>query len=134
MSRVVRAAFAYFVSVFALGFGLGTIRVLILAPAVGEWWATIIELPIMLGASWLFCGWSLRHFSVPRQFPHRAVMGGLAFALLMGAEVGLGLRLFDRGMEAQLQAMTQGPGSVGLLSQLLFAAFPVFHLGTGASR
>jgi hypothetical protein len=42
----------YFAGVFAVGFLLGTVCTLWLAPAVGEVAAVAIELPVIIGASW----------------------------------------------------------------------------------
>jgi hypothetical protein len=41
----------YFTGVFAVGFLLGTIRKLWLAPAIGDLAAVGVELPVMIGAS-----------------------------------------------------------------------------------
>ena len=57
---VLRAAIAYWAVVFALGFVLGTVRTLWLAPAIGVTVATAVELPIMLAASWWAAGWAVR--------------------------------------------------------------------------
>jgi hypothetical protein len=48
MTRSVRAGGVYFAAVFALGFALGIVRVLITAPAVGESAAVLLEIPILL--------------------------------------------------------------------------------------
>src|SRR5690606_39056760 len=48
---ILHAALAYWAAIFALGFVLGTVRTLWLAPAVGELAAVALELPVMLGAS-----------------------------------------------------------------------------------
>lgn len=54
--RIAGAGLAYWAVVFALGFVLGTIRVTWVIPAVGLMPATLLELPIILGASWLAPG------------------------------------------------------------------------------
>jgi len=48
---LLRPALAYFLPVFALGFVLGTVRTLWLAPMLGELAAVAAELPVMLAAS-----------------------------------------------------------------------------------
>ncbi len=54
--RAVLAGVLYFGLVFALGFILGTLRVLVLEPRLGSTGAVLLELPVMLAASWLLCG------------------------------------------------------------------------------
>ena len=60
--RIAGAAAAYWAAVFALGFVLGTIRVLWLAPLIGLLPATALELPFMLAASWLVAGLVIARF------------------------------------------------------------------------
>uniref|UniRef100_UPI001969E8F8 hypothetical protein n=1 Tax=Sandarakinorhabdus rubra TaxID=2672568 RepID=UPI001969E8F8 len=79
----------YFAGVFAVGFALGTIRTLWLAPAIGELAAVAVELPVMLAASWWWCRRLLARR--PLDTAGRAVMGGTAFLWLMAAELGLSL-------------------------------------------
>ncbi len=55
------------------------------------------------------------------------MMGTVALVLLIVAEMLLGTELFGRSMHGQVQAMTTGPGLLGLLGQLFFAAFPLVH-------
>lgn len=86
---LIRAAAAYFGIVFAVGFALGTVRTLWLAPALGSaLGAVLCELPLMLGASWIVAGWVLRRWRVTRA-GEAAAIGALAFAMLMAAECAL---------------------------------------------
>jgi ABC-type uncharacterized transport system permease subunit len=131
--RAASAGVVYFAGMFALGFVLGTARVLVVAPVLGDWGATFAELPIMLAISWIYCGWLLRRFAVPAAMGARLVMGATALILLMVAEVMLGIGLFGRSLAGQVQAMTSGPGLAGLLGQLAFAAFPLVRLRSGGA-
>ena len=79
MISSVKAGIAYFAIIFAAGFMLGTIRVLLLIPRIGETWAVLAELPVMMMLSWFVCGWLLRRFGVPRDWGNRLRMGGVAF-------------------------------------------------------
>jgi hypothetical protein len=119
---------AYFAAVFAAGFALGTVRVLAVEPALGETGAVAVELPVMLAASWLACGWSLARFDVPRRLQARAVMGGLAFALLMLAELGMSMLGFGRTLTEHLTRYRDLPAALGLAGQLVFASFPMLRL------
>ena len=90
MFQATKAGALYAIIVFSIGFMLGTIRVLLLAPRLGETIAVIIEAPIMLAASWFVCRWCVDRLDVRRTVPTRSLMGLVAFLVLMSAEVGLG--------------------------------------------
>lgn len=128
MSRAILAGAAYFLVMFACGFVLGTARILVAAPFLGEWGATLVELPVMLTISWVVCGWLVLRFLVAARATPRVAMGAVAFILLMSAEVLLGTLLFDRTLTEQMLGMSAGAGLAGLLSQIAFAAFPLVQL------
>lgn len=125
MPAALRAGSAYFGVMFALGFALGTIRVVLLAPRMGAMTATLIELPVMLLASWFVCRWAVARWRVPWRPGARLVMGALAFALLIAAEVALGILGFGRSIDDQIAAMLSPEGLAGVGGQLLFALFPL---------
>lgn len=118
-----RAAIAYWAIVFALGFVLGTIRVLWIAPLVGVLPATVIELPVMLGASWWAADWLMRRFAITQAGPALA-MGALAFALLMGAECALAVMLSGESPAQWLAGLRQPHALLGLAGQVVFALMP----------
>lgn len=124
----VKAGLVYFALVFAAGFALGTIRVLFVVPAVGEAPAVLVEIPIMLTISWIVCRLIVRRFAVPPVIRDRAVTGGLAFALLMTAEIGVAWLLGRRSVSAYLAHYVTLAGAFGLAGQLAFAAFPLLQL------
>lgn len=64
--RLAAPALAYFGLVFAIGFGLGAVRMFWLAPQVGALMAGVIELPVILFASWLVATWLVRHSRLRR--------------------------------------------------------------------
>jgi hypothetical protein len=123
--RAIAAGAAYFAMVFGLGFALGAVRVALVAPRVGETAAVLIETPLMLAASWIICGWLIRRLEVGRGLGARALMGALAFALMICAELGVGALVFGRDLSAQLAAYrTPGP-AIGLAAQVAFALMPL---------
>ena len=124
MRTILKASFAYFAIVFAVGFVLGALRVLITAPLLGDPWATIVELPVMLAGSWLVCNRVIAHWRIPPAAPVRLVLGGLAFAFLIGAEIALGVTAFGRRLEQVLSSYRQTGPLLGLLAQMLFGLFP----------
>ncbi len=127
---ILRAAVAYWAMVFALGFVLGTVRVLWLAPLVGLVPATLIELPVMLGASWLASGWLVQRFAITDSGAALA-MGGLAFALLMGAECALAVMLSGETPAQWLAGLRQPHAALGLAGQMVFAGMPWWRVRTG---
>lgn len=126
--RPAAAGIFYFATVFAAGFILGGVRTLWVAPAVGEMAATLIELPVILAFSWAACLFIIGRMKIDARTAGRAVMGVVAFALLIGAEIVLGLTLLGRTLAAQADAMMAPPALVGLGGQILFALFPLMAL------
>lgn len=126
--RSVRAGAVYFLAVFLAGFVLGTMRVLVLVPYMGEIAAVSLEIPLMLFISWVAAGRIISWLGVPALVMARLVMGGFAFALLMLAEFGLSLWLFDRSLAAHLAHYSTLAGAVGLTAQVVFALIPVLRL------
>jgi hypothetical protein len=124
--QATKAGALYAIVVFSIGFILGTIRVLLLAPRLGETTAVIIEAPIMLVASWFVCRWCVDWLNVRRTVLTRSLMGLMAFLVLMSAEVGLGAVL-GRSLADQLAAYKSPSGSIGLGAQVIFAVFPVIQ-------
>jgi hypothetical protein len=121
--RAGRAALAYWGIVFALGFVLGTVRVLWLAPRVGVLAATALELPVMLAASWIAAGWAVRRFGIAD--PGEALAtGGLAFALLIAAEYALAAAVSGQTAGQWLADLRQPHALLGLAGQTVFAALP----------
>jgi hypothetical protein len=118
----------YFSIVFAAGFVLGTLRVLVVIPRLGETPAVLIELPIMLAVSWVVCGWVLKTCPVPTHFPPRLLMGGFAFALLMAAELALSVFAFGRTASEHFATYQAVNAQLGLAMQIIFAAFPAIRV------
>jgi len=131
-ARIGRAAALYVAVVFAAGFLLGAARILLVSPRVGELAAVALEAPIMLWVSWRACGLSLRRFRI-RGPGQAAAVGGLAFALLMMAELGFGALAFGRSASQFLQAFGTPAGALGLACQVVFGCFPVLSDRLAAS-
>ncbi len=123
----IAAGGAYFLIVFAAGFALGTLRVLAIAPHLGELVAVALELPAMLAASWFAAGWVARRFAVPARLPPRLAMGAIAFAVLMLAEFALAAAL-GRSPAAYAAVFLTAPGLLGLAGQIAFALCPAARI------
>lgn len=121
--RIASAAIVYWAMVFALGFVLGTVRVLWVIPLMGLIPATLIELPLILGGSWLASGWLLRRFVNVRGSEALAV-GALAFAILMAAECALAGVLIGQTPAQWLAGLAEPHALLGLAGQVMFALMP----------
>lgn len=125
--RAALAGSLYFGAVFAAGFVLGAVRVLVLLPRLGETAAVVLELPLMLVLSWFVCRRLVDRFGIPPGFTHRLLMGGVAFGLLMLAETGLSVLAFGRPPAEHLMHYTTTAGFLGFAGQVAFAAFPALQ-------
>lgn len=129
MQRILQSALVYWAIVFGLGFVLGTIRVLVVVPWLGsDSLAIAAELPVMLAASWFAARWLVRRFG-PFSASARALVGGLAFVLVMVAEAVLAVALFGQTFAAWLASQVRMPGLMGLGAQLLFGLMPLLVAG-----
>jgi len=127
MRTAIKAAMVYWAMIFALGFLLGAIRTYWIVPALGDVTiAVLAEIPFMLAASWWCARTLVRRYAVDRT-ARRAVMGGLAFALLMAAEATVGLILAGESLSDWLTSLWHMPGILGFASQILFALFPLMQ-------
>ncbi len=92
--RAFKLGIAYFVVVFAIGFGLGVVRVLWLVPALGERRAELLEIPLMVAACYLVARLLLSRIDFALPQAGALVMGAVALALLLAAELSVvpGLR------------------------------------------
>lgn len=124
MPRWFAAGLAYFAAVFAVGFVLGTLRVLVVAPWLGEAGAVFLELPVILAVSWLAAGRIARGFAVPPDASARLAMGGIAFLCLMLAEAGVATVGFGRTVTEHLAGYADPVRAAGLAAQIAFALMP----------
>jgi hypothetical protein len=128
--RAVLAAFLYFAVIFAAGFGLGAVRVLVTAPRLGELGGVLLELPVILSISWVVCGRSVRGFGLAGHPGAALAMGALAFAMLMIAELVLAVALFGRTPAEHYAAYRQPAGLIGLAGQIAFGLTPALRGGS----
>ncbi len=128
MAKALRAGAVYFAITFALGFALGTFRVLVLGRFFSETIAVLMETPLILSLSWVVCRILIRKINVQAMIPARVTMGAMAFALLMTAEQLLGLFVFNRDFDALIFHYQTSAGLIGLVSQIAFAFFPLIQL------
>jgi hypothetical protein len=125
----IKAGAVYFAAVFAAGFAMGVIRVLLVIPRVGETVAVCLELPLMLAASWIVCRRVWKRF--PDADPARA--GAWAFGLLMLAELSLSIIIAGRSVEEHFATYRTVHAMLGLVGQIGFAVIPWIQKQNGVA-
>jgi hypothetical protein len=128
LPSVVKAAVCYFAIVFAVGFFFGVLRVLVVAPAIGELAATTAELTILLFFSWVICTFLVRRFEIASSLPRRLAMGAIAFSILMLCELAFSTLLFNQTVIEYFAQFNSLAAMLGLAGQVMFAAIPVLQL------
>lgn len=123
MIRIATAAASYWAVVFAFAFALGVIRTLWLEPLLGATPAVLLELPLVLGASWLAARTLTRRHRITTR-PEAVAMGALAFVLLLLVEALLAVTLAGQSLRDWFSALSAVPGIYGLAGQVGFAVMP----------
>jgi hypothetical protein len=131
----VKAAVLYFALVMATGFVLGTIRVPLIVPRLGERYAELLEMPFMFVAIVLAARYVIRRFDLPPHASIRLQIGFAALAMSIVVELLLAMALQGRSLAEFIASRDPVSGSVYLLMLLLFALMPMIlgqrHSGRG---
>lgn len=123
-SQLLLAAAAYFGIVFGVGFVLGSVRVPFLVPRLGERMAELAEMPFMLLAIVLAAGYIVKKYGATVPSLGWAVVGAIALAFLVFAELLLAVVLAGRGVGEYVASRDPISGSVYGVMLLVFAAMP----------
>ena len=118
-----RRALIYVGIVFGVGFALGAIRVTLLVPRLGERWAELLEMPLMLVAIFYAARFVVRRH--PGVTPAGQLQGGLlALAMMLAVELGIALPM--RGLTLAEYLATRDPvsGTAYAASLVVFALMP----------
>ena len=126
--RALKAGALYFAIVFAAAFVLGTVRVLLIIPRIGQLPAVLLELPIVLALAWVVCLRVTTRFSIPQLIAPRMIMAGSAFLLLIGAELAMSVWFFGNSVADFGASFGTLHGAIGLGGQIAFALFPLIQL------
>ena len=116
--RCISAGLAYAVSVFTVGFALGTVRVLVFVPRFGATTSVLLESPVILAVSWILSKVTTRWFHVRPDPMARGLMGGAALAVLMCLELAMSVLVFGRPASAFVPEYGTAPGLIGLAAQI----------------
>jgi hypothetical protein len=135
------AGAVYFAVVFAIGFLLGAMRVLIVVPRTGVRAAELAEAPLMLLATVLAARLVVRRFAIPPMIVTRLVTGFVALALLLLAELTMVVVARHESLSDYVASRDGVSGSVYVALLCLFALMPailasrpIARLGSGGSR
>ena len=115
---------AYFGIVFGAGFALGVLRLLVVAPRLGEARAELLEMPIMLVIVYFAARFVVGRFRIEKLMPALAV-GGVALGLMLALEFTLVLTV--RGLTFDAWYADRDPAAFAayLAGLLAFAMMPV---------
>ena len=124
MAAACFAGLRYFAIIFTFAFAMGVARALVIAPRLGEMTAVLLEVPIIVAASWAVA----RHLLKDRFFTiaQRSAMGATAFILLMCCEAILANILRGQTISEWASELATPIGLIGLVGQLAFAVIPIF--------
>jgi len=122
----IRLGALYAACLFLVGFALGTLRVFVIAPLLGDLAAVLIELPVILGLSWVVFG-ALARRNIPGVSSARWTVCVTAFLVLMGLESTLAIFVTEGGVTVFLANWLTLPGAIGLVGQIAFALIPLVH-------
>jgi hypothetical protein len=122
----------YFLIVFSIAFGMGAVRVLLVAPRIGAAAAVAIEIIIILALSWVVAKglWRARPYSRREG----ALIGAIAFALTMASEAALAGIMVGQSPVEWARDMTTRLGLLGLAGQIGFAVIPILAGSDTARR
>lgn len=113
--------------VMVAGTVLGTARVLLVAPRLGDTAATLLELPVILAAGWFACRVAARRHGVGPDTASRIIMGAAALAVLVALEALLAFVVAGTSPATFLSGYRETAARIGLAAQVLYATFPVLQ-------
>ena len=123
MSRT-KAIGMYFGIVLGTGLALGVVRVPFLVPRLGERYAELLEMPIMLLVIVLAARYVVKRFNLAPDPVIRLQVGFAALAVSVAAELLLATVLQSQSLTQYLSSRDPVSGSVYLLLLLVFALMP----------
>ena len=115
--------FVYLILVFGVGFILGIIRVLWVAPRLGERTAELLEMPLMLATIYLAASFTTRRFKASRRVEYLH-SGLVALVLLLLVEFSVVLGLQGLSIREYLADRDPVAGGVYVIMLIVFAMMP----------
>lgn len=128
---VLLAASAYFGIVFGMGVLLGSVRVPWVVPRIGERFAELAEMPLMLVTIYLAAGFVITRFARLRGRGAWLLVGVIALGMLVVAELSFAVALAGRSVGEYVASRDPVSGSVYLGMLALFAVMPWLRFVAG---
>ena len=122
--NVIKYGFIYFALVFAAGFVLGTIRVLLVEPRIGARYAELLEIPVMLLVIFQSAKFVVSRMPNAKSGIPHFMIGAVALALLLLSEIALVLGLQGMSLGQYLESRDEIAFSVYIASLIVFAIMP----------
>ncbi|MGD8349545.1 MAG: hypothetical protein PVI79_09935 [Gammaproteobacteria bacterium] len=134
MRNFVLSTLAYFGIVFGAGFALGVLRVLVVAPRLGEARAELLEMPVMLVIVYFAARFVVERFRIEKAGAALAT-GSAALGLLLAFEFTLVLAVRGQTIDAWYADRDPAAFAAYLAGLLFFALMPaVIQLLRAPSR
>ena len=133
MNRL-KASLLYFAIVLGTGFCLGVFRVPLLVPRLGERYAELLEMPVMLAVIVFAARYVVRRFALPATVGVRLQVGMAALVLSVSAELVMAALLQSQSIAQYIASRDPVSGSVYLLLLLVFGLMPALLIGVRPSR
>ena len=125
MRRVLLSSISYFAIVFAVGFVVGTIRVVLLEPWMGKTYAVACEMPLMLITIIVVARWLPSRLGLKMKVLPLAMMGLGALVLQQLADFAFGSLFRGIALEEQLAYLSTPPGFIYLVLLVIFLGAPL---------
>jgi hypothetical protein len=124
VGHFLEASLFYVGLVFAAGFALGIVRVLWLIPRLGVRVSELLEMPLMIGISFLAARWVVRR--LPESFgpKSRLALGIVSLSYLLVLEIALTTRVRNLSLSDYLETRDPVSSAAYLLALIVFALMP----------
>jgi hypothetical protein len=134
MRKILIVALLYFCIVFAAGFALGTVRVLFLVPVLGERYAELAEMPLMIATSAIAARYLILKYIRDLSFVKACIAGAIALVLLLAVEFTVVLTLRGISISESIASRDPVSGLAYLISLLFYSAAPALFYVRGGKR
>lgn len=133
MKSILLRSLTYFVLVFLSGFMLGVVRVLLLVPQLGERYAELVEMPLMMVVIYFSARLIVYRFPALPSLSGYLIIGLIAMALLLLIEFTFVLSLREISLADYLASRDAVSGTAYALSLGVYLVMP-FILATKKTR